>query len=429
MATIRRRILKSGRSSYQIDFFLHGARKTLSLGSRFTAKQVESIRTAVEDITAVIETGGRVGRTTAGFIADMTADLRSRFIRAGLLVEPELKTNGELWAAWLKKVELSRKPGTVASYEAVEKRFFRFFSRDTHPAAITVEDAEAWAAALKTANYAGPTIGSSIRGASIVFNWAVEREIIEKNPFKHIQRPPANNPDRALYIPMDWYEKMLDACSRMGWSRERAQEWRTLLALCRIIGIRGPSEMRGLTWGSVNEEERSITIHSPKTEHHPGKESRVVPLFPMLKVELVHQRIIADTGKDSYILPYIRTVTVTTINRVMKRLAERAGLPVTKRIFPQNMRVSASNDIADGFGWVKEAAWVGHANEVARKHYFTVTDADFQRAGQDEARTDANKKTGEEEKTLPSERESMPMKNDNGIGNSTGENLGDLAGF
>ncbi len=57
-------------------------------------------------------------------------------------------------------------------------------------------------------------------------------------------------------------------------------------ALSRFGGLRCPSEHVTLTWEDVDWERSRIRIHSPKTEHHEGKESRVIPIFPELRPHL-----------------------------------------------------------------------------------------------------------------------------------------------
>jgi integrase len=59
-------------------------------------------------------------------------------------------------------------------------------------------------------------------------------------------------------------------------------QWRLIIMLCRIGGLRYPSELLPLTWGDVDWENNRLTVHSPKTEHHAGGESRVIPIFPEL---------------------------------------------------------------------------------------------------------------------------------------------------
>ena len=60
-------------------------------------------------------------------------------------------------------------------------------------------------------------------------------------------------------------------------------DWRTIVALCRYGGLRCPSEVLTLKWADVDWEHGRFRVHSPKTEHHPGKEVREVPLFPELR--------------------------------------------------------------------------------------------------------------------------------------------------
>jgi integrase len=47
--------------------------------------------------------------------------------------------------------------------------------------------------------------------------------------------------------------------------------------------VRAPSETFALTWQCIDWEREWVTIVSPKTEHHPGKGTRQIPLFPELR--------------------------------------------------------------------------------------------------------------------------------------------------
>ena len=53
-----------------------------------------------------------------------------------------------------------------------------------------------------------------------------------------------------------------------------------IFALARYGGLRTPSETKSLKWGDVDFERGRIRVPSPKTEHHEGKGSRLIPLFP-----------------------------------------------------------------------------------------------------------------------------------------------------
>ena len=68
---------------------------------------------------------------------------------------------------------------------------------------------------------------------------------------------------------------MIDACP--------STEWKTLVALSRYAGLRVPSEALLLRWQDINWETDRMLVHSPKTEHHAGHATRVVPIFAALR--------------------------------------------------------------------------------------------------------------------------------------------------
>ena len=368
MATIKTIERKSG-TSYQIRFYLWKTQRTLSLGSKYTRKQAERIKAAVEEIADAIETGGKVGKATAGFIADMTEDLKARFISAGLLEESETVTLAELFKRFLESPS-DRKESTERTYITVKKRFFSFFAPDMKPDELTKQDGEAWKKWLKSREYATASIAGCFQRVAAVFNWGIDRGLIESNPFKGIKRGSFENPHRLFYVPMDWYEKLLDACP--------CQTWRTILALCRIAGLRNPSETLRLTWQDVDFVNGSILVHSPKTEHHEGKETRLIPMFPKLEEELKAQWELTEEGGSPYVIAEYRD-NAANMRTQFRRIIFRAGLTEWERTF-QNLRASASTDILNENGPEAESAWVGHSEQTARRHYYQVTDAQFQRA-------------------------------------------------
>ena len=104
---------------------------------------------------------------------------------------------------------------------------------------------------------------------------------MKENVFLHVPRGSFINKDREHFVSIPDYRRLLDACPD--------QEWRTLLALCRIGGLRNPSETLQMRWIDINWEQNKVLVRSPKTEHHEGKESRLIPLFPELREELEKQ--------------------------------------------------------------------------------------------------------------------------------------------
>lgn len=375
MATMDAKPNKNG-TNIKIQFYLNKERKKLCLGSKYTIEQGNEIMLFVEKLVTSIETGARPSKATLGFLEEMTIDLRERFEKAGLIEVKRSITNAELWDRFLDETADLRKDSTRVTYVTVRKRFMAFFRPDASPSSITRRDGERWKSFLKAQGLSEASIAGSIQKSMAVFNWAVEQEYLESNPFRGIRRGSMRNPKRNFYVPMDWYEKLLDACPD--------QTWRTLLALCRIGGLRNPSETLLLTWADVDWVKRTLLVHSPKTEHHDGKDCRIIPLFPELRVELEKQFEQAEEGGSPYVIPKWRD-TAANMRTHFQRIIFRAGFPVWERLF-QNLRESRANDIAEQYPAHVESAWLGHSTKIAQDHYLIVTDSNFQRAIQETTR-------------------------------------------
>src|SRR5262249_31311891 len=62
-----------------------------------------------------------------------------------------------------------------------------------------------------------------------------------------------------------------------------------------------------------------------------------------------------------------------------RRIIRRAGLEPWERLF-QNLRASRETELAAEYPVHVVTKWIGNSVDVAMKHYFKVTDADFARA-------------------------------------------------
>ena len=77
-----------------------------------------------------------------------------------------------------------------------------------------------------------------------------------------------------------------------------------LFALRRYGGLRCPSEVLLLRWVDVDWEGSRMLIRSPKTEHHDGRECRMVPLFPELAPHLREVFEEAEPGSEHIVTRY-----------------------------------------------------------------------------------------------------------------------------
>jgi site-specific recombinase XerD len=97
---------------------------------------------------------------------------------------------------------------------------------------------------------ASATVAKRLQGSVTIFNYAVKREMIEKNPFVDIKQPKNTNPERQMYIEVSKIETLIENAN--------STEWKLLLALSRYLGVRVPSEPFSMTWDCVNWEKKRL---------------------------------------------------------------------------------------------------------------------------------------------------------------------------
>ncbi|MFB3138387.1 MAG: tyrosine-type recombinase/integrase [Phycisphaerales bacterium] len=177
------------------------------------------------------------------------------------------------------------------------------------------------------------------------------------------------NPKRFYFVTQPETEQVLDACPNA--------QWRLLFALARYGGLRVPSEVLRLRWRDIDWEHGRFVVASPKTEHHEGGESRVVPIFPELQPYLMETFELAEAGTEYCITRY-RHPGVNLRTQLM-RIIKRAGLKPWPKLW-QNLRSTRETELADSFPAHVASAWIGNSVQVAVKHYLQVTDDHFAQA-------------------------------------------------
>jgi len=147
-----------------------------------------------------------------------------------------------------------------------------------------------------------------------------------------------------------------------------------------------PSEPLVLRWGDVDWENGRITVHSPKTEHHEGKESRQIPLFPEIRPYLEQVWEQAEPGTEWVITRY-RSGNAN-LRTQFERIVRKAGLKPWPKPF-QNCRSTRETELAETYPIHVVCSWIGNTVAVAAKHYLQVTDADFEKASKCGAKSGA----------------------------------------
>lgn len=410
---------------------LDGKRKTLRLG-KCKQRTVTTIKTHVEELLEAHGSGRSIYDETQAWLKKVGAanrDLYEKLAKHGLVPrrnEPRYSGLAAFLDDYIVK-QSDKKRSTIICLTQCRNDLVAFFGADRALVEITEGDAEDWRQFLrsrpagqsgrrKTPNRRESQVSMRDRNkpkqsqkllqentirrrcgrARQLFAAAVRHRIIDRNPFSELKGVSVlANKSRDFFITREMTTRVLAACPD--------SQWKLLFALSRFGGLRCPSEHLALTWRDINWETGRITIRSPKTAHHEGKESRVIPLFPDLRPYLEAVRDEANPGIDcAFSDPVITRYRDRNANLrpQLQRIIENAGLTPWPKLF-QNLRASRATELAKEHAGHVAAAWLGHSTAVAAKHYWQTTDDDFNRALQnalqqpaDTQRIEAHPKNG-----------------------------------
>jgi integrase len=348
-----------------------GERKVLRLG-KCSAMQAERIKTRLENLMTARWSGG-MDDEVARWIAGMDDALHAKLAAVGLVQPRVSKRLGEYLDQYIGE-RRDLKENSLIVLRQSRQNLIDHFGAEKPLREITEADAEQWRLYMVGLGLSEATIRKRCGNAKQFFRAAVKRKLVPADPFTELESSAKANKKREYFVSRQDAAKVLEACPDA--------EWRLIFALCRFGGVRCPSEVLTLKWSDVNWGANRILVHSPKTEHHEGGESRLVPLFPELAPYLHAAFAEAEAG-DGYVITRYRQRN-SNLRTQLKRIIHKAGLKAWPRLF-QNLRSTRETELTETFPLHVVTAWIGNSQLVARKHYLQVTDAHFARAAQNEA--------------------------------------------
>ena len=357
-------------------------RKTIRLG-KLPVKTVRTIKAKVEDLAGALLGGHAPDPETSAWVGTRDAKLYDKLAAVGLVPprEPMPQAPAVTLGAFIDQYILGRtdiKPRTRINLNQAKGNLLRYFGADTPLSTITPGDADNFRLDLM-ARLSENTARRHCGRAKQFFRAALRKRLIRENPFADMKGCGVKaNASRFYFITREEAQKVLDACPDA--------QWRLLFALSRFGGLRCPSEHLGLRWGDVDWERNRITIHSPKTEHHEGGESRQIPMFPELRPYLEKVFEEAEPGTE-YVITRYRSDNAN-LRTQLQRIIRKAGLLPWPKLF-QNLRSTRETELAESYPIHVVCAWIGNSQTVAAKHYLQVRDEDFDRASRGGAQSGA----------------------------------------
>lgn len=351
-----------------------GKRPSIRLG-KCSQRSAESVKYRVEQLLECLNLNRPMETDLAQWVKDLEPPLAKKLANVGLIPKPEGKTATTLgpFIQSYVKGRVDVKPATKEVWRQGENGLIEFFGAEKPIGEVTPGDADNYKRHLIGKKLAPMTVRKRLQFATMIFRAAMRRRLIPESPFADVSIK-ASMPDRSRFITSEETARMLAVCPN--------HHWRAIVALARYGGLRCPSEVLSVRWQDIDWENERIVVQSPKTEHHPGKECRTIPLFPELRpileecfelaVYVVDERMRASAqGKAGWRNCNLRTT--------FKKIVQRAGLAIWPRIF-HNLRSSRQTELAERFPSHVVCSWLGNSEDIARKHYYQTTDAHFAEA-------------------------------------------------
>ena len=252
-----------------------GDRKAVRLG-KVSQRAAEGVKYRVEQLLECLMLKRPMEADLAGWVTDLEPRLAKKLARVGLISKPDAKPAWALGAfiQGYVKGRVDVKPATKEVWRQGEMGLLEFFGADKLLGEVTPGDADNYKLHLIGKKLAPMTVRKRLQFATMIFRAAMRRRVIPDSPFADVSIK-ASMPDRSRFITQEETAQSWKPCPNL--------DWRVIVCLSRFGGMRCPSEVLSLRWQDIDWAGGKATVTSPKTEHHPGKDSRVIPLFPELQ--------------------------------------------------------------------------------------------------------------------------------------------------
>jgi len=361
-------LLKDRTGRWQLQFTTPDKRRrTLRLG-KIAKRDAESVKSHVEAIIASAFAGHSAPDDTCRWLSRLPEALHQRLAASGLCRPRDKAALSEFIDRYVASRQ-DLKPLTVVKFKATQDYLVEFFGAECDLRAITPGTADDWRLWLIGKQLGENTIRKHTQIVKQFFTAAVRKQLVPQNPFADLRSATLANPKRFYFVTEAEAEAVLAACPD--------HEWRLLFALSRYGGLRCPSEHLSLRWGDIDWERGRMTVHSPKTEHHVGHASRVVPIFPELRPHLDEAFALAPDRAEFVITRY--RDRNSNLRTQLTKIIQRAGLNPWPKLF-HNLRSTRQTELEERFPSHVVCAWIGNSRAVATKHYLQVTDEHFEKA-------------------------------------------------
>ncbi len=366
--------LNKHNGGWKIRFKNSAGKQCFLFPGKMPKKNAQQVKTHIEALVSAQHSSTAIPVHTAIWLRDCDEKFLAKLHKLGLIEKPKGQSSALNIEALCDRMLEGRseiKDSTRKVWKRCKRLLLKCFDGSKPIDSFTIGDARDFREFLIADGKAENTTRKMCSVASQFFEDAVEREEISRNPFKSKVIPKTVQPNRKrdFFITREMAEKVLQACPD--------HEWRLIFALSRFGGLRCPSETLSLKLSHVQWDQGRLIVPSPKTEHHEGREQRIIPIFPELRPYL--EESYNQAGKDQEYLITTYRMSESNLRTHLRRIIQRAGLEPWEKTF-HNLRATRQTELEEEFPTHVACSWIGNTKEVALKHYLQVTEKHFEKA-------------------------------------------------
>ncbi|MFC1765855.1 tyrosine-type recombinase/integrase [Planctomycetota bacterium] len=358
-------VSKDKRGNRKVQYVDQDKRRTIYLGKEYNDRKANSFKVKLEGLLASRVTGP--DEELLRWVDSLPDKIHTKLAKLDLVKARTSHTVESYVDKYIKARKV--KPTTVSTWKQTKRVLIDFFGEGRDLRSITPGMATRFREYLDELGLAEATSRKRVSIAKQMFKKAMSEGFIRENPFSHLVCAAVANSDRFFFMDADLTAQVMDAMPHA--------QWRVIFALARYGGIRVPSELLPLKGTDINWHAGMVLITSPKTEHHPGGDTRLIPLFPELRAVLLEAFDQAKAGAEYVIAD--RKANTSNLRTQFTRLLNNAGIPVWPKLF-QNLRSSRETELVEEYPIHVVCAWLGNSPAIASKHYLQTHKDYFRKA-------------------------------------------------
>ena len=338
---------------------LDSKRCRLRIG-KVSSTEAKEAKRFVEKLLSARRLDHALSQETQIWLAKIDDTIRDRLAKFGLCRcrsrKPPL---GQLITTYLEAKRLEIEPSSVKRIEDSIRHIKQFFDESLTINRITAAMAKDWRTSMLKQGLAEATVRTHSRNAKTLFNYAIERELIKKNPFRSL--PSASvAADKDRYITPEETDKLIASSPCLN--------WQVLIGLTRFSGLRCPKEALSVCWSDIDWDRRRLNLRITKS----GK-PRDLPIRPEIFELLAEQHGRKDGSP-------IVDLSRNNLHRKMAQIRDKAGVTPWRDMFQHLRRCCRTQWLNEGLPDHAVSRWMGHGQRVGDEHYTILTDDVFERA-------------------------------------------------